>query len=94
MNIDVVDLGAVALVLTPLLVLLAGLFADPLELELHAPQRVLDWPRGVQEEEPTRWRVDAITPPGRREPVAAVPPAGRQDGTDRRARRLGSKPVA
>ncbi len=26
----------------------------------------LAWPRGVQEEEPVRWRIERLTPPGRR----------------------------
>ena len=94
MTIDLVDLGAVALLVTPLLILLAGLFADPLELELHAPPRVLDWPLGVQEEEPTRWRVDAVGPPARRDAIGASASDARQDGVDRTPRRLGSKPVA
>ena len=94
MNIDLVDLGAVALLVTPVLVLLAGLFADPLELELHAPPRVLDWPLGVQEEEPTHWRVDAIRPREARDAIAASASDARQDSVDRAPRRLGSKPVA
>lgn len=94
MNIDLVDLGAVVVLVIPLLILLAGLFADPLELELHAPPRVLDWPLGVQEEEPTRWRVEAFTPPGRRDGLAGSAFDTRRDDIDRAARRLGSKPVA
>jgi hypothetical protein len=94
MNVDLVDLGAVAIVLAPLLVLLAILFADPIDLEIHAPPRVLDWPVGLQEEEPIRWRLDALSPSGRREAIAASEGDARQDGIDRVARRLGSKPVA
>jgi hypothetical protein len=93
MDINFVDLGAVAFVLAPLLVLLATLFADPIRLEIHAPARVLDWPLGVQEEEPIRWRVDSLSPRGRREAIASEP-GGRQAGDDRVPGRLGSKPVA
>lgn len=94
MNIDLADLGAVAVLLAPLLILVAGLFADPLELELHAPPRVLDWPLGVQEEEPTRWRIDAVSQPGRREAVAAQALDRPPNGLDRVPRPLGAKPVA
>jgi hypothetical protein len=94
MDIDLVDLGAVAFVLTPLLILLAALFADPIHLEIHAPPRVLDWPVGVQEEEPIRWRIDALSPHGRREAIAVMEPDGRKDGRDRVPSRLGSKPSA
>jgi hypothetical protein len=94
MNVNLVDLGAVAILLTPLLVLLAILFADPIDLEIHAPPRVLDWPLGVQEEEPIRWRVDALSSRRRREAIAASAPDGKQDGIDRVPARLGSKPVA
>ena len=93
MNIDLVDLGAIVLLVVPLVVLLACLFADPIELDLDAPARVLDWPLGVQEEEPIRWRVDALTPRNRRESSGAAASDGRPRVIDRRQRRMSSKPV-
>ena len=64
MPIELVDLGAVAVVVAPLVILTVALFGDGSELEINAPARVLDWPRGVQEEEPVRWHVERLSRPG------------------------------
>lgn len=97
MGIDLVDLGAIVVVLAPLAVLLACLFADPLELELHAPARVLDVPRGVQEEEPRPWRIEALSAPAKRAGRGAIVgegPERRRRGTQPDAGRLGSRPLS
>jgi hypothetical protein len=85
MSIDLVDIGAVAVVVMPLIVLLVWLFADGTELEIHAPSRVLDWPRGVQEEEPIRWQVERLRRPGSK----AQSPASQREATGRERARAG-----
>jgi hypothetical protein len=72
MPIELIDIGAVAVVVAPLVILIVALFGDWSELDIHAPEHALDWPRGVQEEEPVRWNVERLARPGQdRRPVTA-----------------------
>ena len=73
MPLELIDLGAVVVVAAvPLAILFVALSGDWSELEIHAPAHVLDWPQGVQEEEPVRWQVERLARPGQvRRPVTA-----------------------
>jgi len=65
MNIDPTTLGAVLFVLTPLALLIVRIFVlpDGTSLEdLIAPPMDLEWPCGVQEEEPLHWQVERLSP--------------------------------
>ena len=74
MPIELVDLAAVFVVVAiPLAILSIVLSGDWSELEIHAPAHVLDWPQGVQEEEPVRWRVERLTRPGHVRGPVTVP---------------------
>ena len=71
MNLDLADIGAVLFVFTPLALILVRIFVIPdgASLEnLLAPRFDLEWPHGVQEEEPIRWRTELLTRPDRRLP--------------------------
>lgn len=66
MDIDLSNVAAVLVVVSPLALLLIRIFAVPDGVSLDdviPPLRELEWPRGVQEEEPVRWRVERIRPP-------------------------------
>jgi hypothetical protein len=82
MPIELIDIGAVAVVVAPLAILTVALFGDPSELEIHAPARVLDWPQGVQEEEPPRWHVERLTRPGQDRQPATAPRDRSRDRTE------------
>src|SRR4029079_12030953 len=63
MNIDLSNVAAVLVVISPLALLLVRLFAVPDGVSLDdviPPLQELEWPRGVQEEEPVRWRVELL----------------------------------
>jgi hypothetical protein len=64
MPMELADLGAVAVVVAPLVILSVALLGDWSELKINAPARVLDWPQGVQEEEPVRWQIERLSRPG------------------------------
>lgn len=93
MDIDLTNVGAVLVVLAPLTVLLVGIFAVPdagnLD-HLFPPPRELEWPRGVQEEEPVRWRTESLTQRQRGAPTnaaAGTTEAERRTLADRRSKR-------
>ena len=69
MNVDLTAVGAVLFVATPLVLLIVRIFVIPdgasLE-DLIAPRLDLDWPQGVQEEEPVPWQTEMLTPQDRR----------------------------
>ena len=55
------ELVIVALVLSPFLILVARAFIpNGIGVEDLLRRTDLDWPRGVQEEEPARWHVDRL----------------------------------
>ena len=61
------ELVIVALILTPLIVFL-GRFAfipNGITFDDLLRRTDLDWPRGVQEEEPVRWHVERLHPRSR-----------------------------
>jgi hypothetical protein len=65
---DLTNLAAVLIVVAPLALLLVRIFMVPDGVslaDLIPPPRELDWPRGVQEEDPVPWRVEHLTPPDR-----------------------------
>jgi hypothetical protein len=69
MELDLSDLGAVALLATPMIVLILRIFviSDGASFEdLIVPRYDMDWPRGVQEEDLVPWRPELLTPPDRR----------------------------
>ena len=68
MDIDLTNVAAVLVVLTPLTLLLVGIFVlpDGASLDhLFRPPSELEWPRGVQEEEPVAWHIERLTQPQR-----------------------------
>jgi hypothetical protein len=69
MDIDLAHVGAVLIVLAPLASLLAGLcllqFGENLNVFVP-PFPEWEWPPGVQEEEPVRWRIGRLTTSGGR----------------------------
>lgn len=68
-------LAGVIIVAAPfaLLVLRITRFRDGISLEdLFTRPDAMPWPRGVQEEEPVRWRIERLTPRGSRAPEAAA----------------------
>jgi hypothetical protein len=69
MDLDLTALGAALIVVTPLALLILRIFVIPdgasLE-DLIAPPLDMEWPYGVQEEEPIPWRTELLTPRDRR----------------------------
>ena len=61
------ELVIVAFVLTPLVVFLGRIAFVPngINFEDLLRRTDLDWPRGVQEEEPVRWHVERLHPRSR-----------------------------
>ena len=78
MNLDLADIGAVLFVFTPLALLLVRIFVIPdgasLE-DLIVPMKSSEWPHGLQEEEPVRWRIERLTPRDERVPEHTPQPA-------------------
>ena len=74
MDLDLTALGPLLFVALPLVLLLVRTFVIPdgasLE-DLIAPSSDLEWPQGVQEEEPIPWHPELLTPRDRRasEPI-------------------------
>jgi hypothetical protein len=71
-NLDLADIGALLFVFTPLALLLLRIFVIPDGVSLEGlilPRTGFEWPHGVQEEEPVRWRVERLTPRDRRHPA-------------------------
>jgi hypothetical protein len=70
-NLDLADIGALLVVIAPLGLLLALIFAirdgAPFE-DLVVPRTDFEWRDGVGEEEPVRWQVERLTPRDRRVP--------------------------
>jgi hypothetical protein len=69
MDLDLTAVGAALIVVAPiaLLILRINVIPDGASLEdLIAPRVDLEWPHGVQEEEPIPWRIEVLTPPDRR----------------------------
>ena len=58
---------AIPILVGALVVARALLNPDGLSIDDMLTRSDLAWPRGVQEEEPVRWRIERLTPPGRRE---------------------------
>ena len=74
MELDLTTLGAVLVAVSPLALLIIRIFVIPdgVSLEdLIAPSSDLEWPHGVQEEEPIPWHPELLTPRDRRasEPI-------------------------
>lgn len=65
MVLDTLLLLAIYAAIWGILIRFPGTWPDP-------DDRPVPWPRGVQEGEPVRYCVEAITPPARPEPVEAV----------------------
>lgn len=85
----------VLLVGTPLALVMLRLFvvSDGISLEdLVAPPTEMPWPHGVQEEEPFRWRVEALTPRDRDVRTIDLPMTRPEHATAARAG-FGSKPA-
>jgi hypothetical protein len=82
MYIDLTNVVAVLFVLAPLTLLLIRIFVVPDGTSLDhliPPPRELEWPRGVQEEEPVRWRIERLTQPQRQASAeSAIPPDKRR----------------
>ncbi len=69
MDLDLTTLGAAAFVLTPVIALLLRIFVVPGGTsfdDLIALRFDLEWPQGVQEEDPIPWRTELLTRPDRR----------------------------
>jgi len=68
-NLDLADIGALLVVIAPLGLLMALIFAirdgAPFE-DLVVPRTDFEWRDGVWEEEPVRWQVERLTPRDRR----------------------------
>ena len=92
MDIDLIGVGTVLFVVAPL-ALLVGMFAPDSDRidDLILPRRELEWPRGVQEEEPVAWEFEHLTNRGR--PLRPSR-GGTAEGVRRARPDLGSKPVA
>jgi hypothetical protein len=69
MDLDLTTLGALLFVAAPLVLLILRVFVIPdgasLE-DLIAPRMEMEWPQGVQEEEPVPWRTELLSPRDRR----------------------------
>ncbi len=65
MDVYVVVPGAL-IVIGALVVARALLIPNDVTVDDLLTRTDLAWPRGVQEEEPVRWRIERLTPPGRR----------------------------
>ena len=93
MDIDLIDVGAVLFVVAPL-ALLVSMFAPDSDRidDLILPRRELEWPRGVQEEEPVTWEFEHLT--NRQRQASTTEPGGTAEGVRRARPDLGSKPVA
>ena len=92
MDIDLIDVGAVLVAVAPL-TLLVGMFArdsDRID-DLVLPRRELEWPRGVQEEEPVAWVFEHLA--NRHRQVSTTELVGTADGVRRARPDLGSKPA-
>jgi hypothetical protein len=65
MDLDLTALGPLLFVALPLVLLLVRTFVIPdgasLE-DLIAPRMDMEWPHGVQEEEPVPWRTELLIP--------------------------------
>jgi hypothetical protein len=92
MDLDLSSIFLVLFLLAPLMALIVSLLADGSRLEIPNGIQALEWPHGVQEEEPVRWRVERLSRPRRQEPEALVTP--RRGGVDGPRGELGSKPAA
>jgi hypothetical protein len=94
MNIDLIDVGAVLFVFAPLAVLVGMFFLpDRGSLDdLILPPREVEWPRGVQEDEPGPWRFDHLTK--RQRQASTTEPEVNGDAAPRRRPDLRSKRVA
>jgi hypothetical protein len=69
MDLNLSDLGAVAFVATPIVVIILRIFviSDGTSFEdLFVPRYDMEWPPGVQEEEFIPWRPELLTRPDRR----------------------------
>jgi hypothetical protein len=73
MDVDLSNVAAVLVVISPLALLLLRLFVVPDGVsfdDLIPPLQDVYWPRGLQEEEPVRWRIERLSAPRQ---VAAPP---------------------
>ena len=69
MELDLTALGALLFVTAPVVLLITRIFIIPDGVSLDdliAPRMDMEWPRGVQEEDPVPWRTERLAPRDRR----------------------------
>ena len=78
MDLDPTVLGVMLIAALPALLLLRVLFGPgAVSMEDLFTRPDLAWPRGVQEEEPVRWRIERLTPRDRDRPTRSSKPIRR-----------------
>jgi hypothetical protein len=72
------ELFVALLILSPMVVLVArGFIPNGISFEDLLRRTDLDWPRGVQEEEPVRWHVERLQPRSATTATPSTAPRGR-----------------